>query len=470
MSNPIEFIARKAMDGLTGAVSPKDVADQQNTRGGELVRNMAMGGLALGTGTGALVALVNYLKSMKEEEAVADESRLNDDTLYIPAVKSAADGGVNRWLAPGLAVTGGILTAGGAYALTQSVYNYLQKKRRQELLDAAQGEALLASDEEIAKSASGTARMDFGDLVSAFPVAVPLLAALASGGVAYAALKKTFPTVKSPKSKYPKRIRQVTQDGRVENLSAEAEDDLGAIKLASDHAGEADLEDAAIEFLMLTVDEVSREKSAAHRLTSDVLNRVAKDGLADVVKMQKEGGMDALIESVRGASDIPADLPNKALAAAAICKSARLRPVMAMIASAEFQELAPDLYETALSYGEEHMDKLAGIAPLMQMAYFRPMILEKSAMSNPLMAELMQQPGMAPEELSMDDAALTSDVNGAGAVETEGESGPWDEAMLGGAEEEDLIDALFEEEGEASPILNPVGEETEEEEATKHII
>ena len=67
MSNPIEFIARKAMDGLTGAVSPKDVADQQNTRGGELVRNMAMGGLALGTGTGALVALVNYLKSMKEE-------------------------------------------------------------------------------------------------------------------------------------------------------------------------------------------------------------------------------------------------------------------------------------------------------------------------------------------------------------------------------------------------------------------
>ena len=462
MSNPIEFAARKAVAALTGIVNPAEERRQQDARGAELIRNMATGGLALGTGTGALVALVNYLKSMKEEDAALDESRLNDDTLYIPSVKSAADeSGVNRWLAPGLAATGGILSAAGAYALTQSVYNYLQKKRRQELLDAAQGEALLEADKEIAKS--GSARMDFGELVTAFPVAVPLLAALASGGVAYAALKKTFPTVKNPKSKYPKRIRIVAGDGTVENLSDEAEDDLSAVKLASARVGEADLADAAIEFLMLTVDEVSREKSAKHRLTSDVLHRVAKDGLADVVKMQKEGGMTALIESVRGASDIPADLPNVALAAAAICKSARLSPVMSMIASAEFQELAPDLYETALSYGEEQMDKFAGLAPLLQLAYFRPLILEKSAMSNPLRTELMQQPGLDPEEPLVDIEALTSDVNGAGAVETESDADLLDEEEVSDNKEEDFVYTFFDEKSEASPILDPVGEETEEE-------
>jgi hypothetical protein len=467
MTNPIEYTARKAKAALTGVANPADVAAQQDARGGQLVRNMVSGGLALGAGTGAIVALLNYLKSVKEEAALEDEARQNDDTLYIPAVKSAADGGVNRWLAPGLAVTGGILSAGGAYALTQSIYNYLQKKHRQKMLDEAQGEALLASDEEIAKAAAtapAAAKMDFYDLATAFPVAIPLLAAMASGGVAYAALKKTFPTVKSPKSKYPKRIRQVTQDGSVEELPEE--DPLA--KSAADHVAEADLEAAAMEFLILAVDQASHEKSAAFRVTSDILNRVAKDGIEGVVEIQKAGGLEALVESVRGASDVPADLPNKVLAAAVLCKSARLAPVVSMIASAEFQELAPDLYETALSYGEDHLDKMAGIAPLLQLAYFRPLMLDKSAMSNPLLAQLGQMPGMMPGGpldpaalAGLDEAALTSDVNGSGAEDSEGEDlGDEDEV----ARDEDPVDLLFAEQGEASPILDPVGEETEEEE------
>lgn len=469
MTNPIEFAARRAKAGLTGVASSSDLRAQQNARGGELVRNMATGGLALGAGTGAVVALLNYLKSMREEADVEDESRLNDDTLYIPAVKAAND--VNRWVAPGLAVTGGILSAGGAYALTQSVYNYLQKKRRLKMLDEAQGEALLASDQEIAKAAAskpGPARMDFYDLATAFPVAVPLLAAMASSGVAYAALKKTFPTVGTPKSKYPKRIRQVAADGSVVELPKEEEQ---AVKSAADYAAEADLEDAAAEFLILTVDRVSREKSAAFRVTSDILNRVAKDGLDGVTKLQKEGGLSALVESVKGASDEPADLPNKVLAAAALCKSARLRPVVTMLASAEFQELAPDLYDTALSYGEDHMDKFAGIAPLMQLACFRPLMLEKSAASNPLMELLSQLPGMQPslpprpglghlyaDDLP-DDDALTSDVNGSGAVDAEGATDLGDADLDG---DTDPVDQLLDAEGSESPILEPIDSEEEE--------
>lgn len=462
MSNPLEFAARKAKAGLTGAAGSASQRAAQNARGGELVRNMATGGLALGAGTGAVVALLNYLKSIQDEAAVEDESRLNDDTLYIPAVKSAGD--VNRWVAPGLAVTGGILATGGAYALTQSVYNYLQKKRRLRMLDEAQGEALLASDEEIAKSAASSpaaARMDFYDLATAFPVAIPLLAALASSGVAYAALKKTFPTVGPPKSKYPKRIRQVAQDGSVADLPTEEQ-----VKAAAHIAGEADLEDAAIEFLLLTVDRVAQEKSAAFHIASDILNRVAKDGLEGVVAIQKEGGLSALVESVRGASDLPADLPNKVLAAAAICKSARLKPVVSMLAAAEFQELAPDLYDTALSYGDDHMDKFAGVAPLMQLAYFRPLLLDKAAAANPLATELNQLSGpwvpsglghLAPQT-GEDDAALTSDVHGSGVFDAEGEYDDAEGALGAGAD--DPVDQLLAGEADVSPILNPLEEET----------
>ncbi len=454
MTNPIELAARTAKAGITGVTATGDKGTQQNARGGELIRSMAQGGLALGAGTGALVALVNYLKSMREESEIEDENRLNDDTLYIPGIKKSAD--VNRWVAPGIAATGGILSAGAAYTLTQSVYNYLQKKRRQAMLDEAQGEALLASDEEIAKAAATGARMDFYDLATAFPVAIPLLAAMASGGVAYAALKKTFPTVKSPKSRFPRRVRQVSGNGQVEDLPEDVDDQ---IKSAADHAAEDDLEDAALEFLMLTVDQLAREKSAKHRLTSEVLNRVAKDGLASVVELQKEGGLMALTMGVKGAADVPADLPNRVLAAAAICKSARLRPVMAALSAAELQELTPDLYATTVSYGEEQMDKFAGVAPLLHLTYFRPLMLEKAAASNPLMEELMQlllaggetTAGVGTEEQGGMEAALTSDVNGTGAVDAEGTTSTDNPDV-----DDDPVDQVLTDGGNSSAIIQPL--------------
>lgn len=429
------------------------------------MKNLATGGLALGGGVGAAVALVNYLKSLQKENELEDESRLNDDTLYIsaPRKKQAAEGdaGVNRWLAPGLAVTGGILSAGGAYALTQAVYNHLQKKRRQKLLDEAQNEALAAADLEVEKAAAD-AKMNLYDLMTAFPVAVPLLAALASGGVSYAALKKTFPSVKKPKSKYPKRIRQVATDGTI--TDHEAEEDLKKYA-AADIYGEADCEDAAHEFLLLTVDQMSQEKQASMRLTSELLHKVAKEGISGVVDTQRDGGLEALTEYVSGAAESPVDLPRRVMAAVAICKSARLRPVVSMLASAEFLEMAPDLHDEVMSQGEEQLEKFAGIAPLMQLAFFRPQMLEKSAMASPLALELQQMlsqqvPQGAESELT---DALTSDASGGFTEEAEG--GEIAEDIEGDLQEdeEDIVDMLMEETREESPILDPDAEDEEEE-------
>ena len=350
-------------------------------------------------------------------------------------------------------MTGGILGAAGSYALVQAVYNHLKKKRHQKMLDEAQGEALEAAEGEMAKNA---AKMGFYDLVTAFPVAVPLLAALASGGVAYAALNKTFPTVKRPKSKYPKRIRQVSSTGEVSDY----EDEDEALKSAADHASERDCQDAAHEFLMLVVDQMGLEKKAEICLTSDILNRVAKDGtVKPLADLQKQGGMEALIEAVKGASDEPVDHAQKALAAAVLCKSARLAPVVRSIASAEYQELAPHVYDLALSMGEEKMDKFAGIAPLMHFAYFRPTILEKSAAANPLLEEL-QQLVEAGGHVSPDtEEILTSDSTGGFAEDAEGEDSEDATDALGEEEIEtedtDPVDALIDAGGKKSPILDP---------------
>lgn len=415
-------MARGVVNAIPGVGEVGAAQKAQDVRGKELIKNLALGGLALGGGTGAAVALLNYLRSLSQESDLNDESRLDDDTLYIPLKKkaSAEEAGVNRWVAPGLALTGGVLTAGGAYALTQAVYNYLQKKHRQKLLDEAQRETLEAAGIETQKSAS---QMTFADLVTAFPVAVPLLAALASGGVAYAALNKTFPVVEAPKSKYPKRIRAIAGDGSVEEISDELEKDT-----LKKTAAEADLESSANEFLTLFTDRVAMEKKAMC-ITSDILNRAAVEGTAEMTRIYKDHGLAALCECVKGASLRPVSSAQKAVAAILLQKSARLAPVLNSLAAAEFIDMMPVVSAHVQGMGHEGIDKMAGLASLMHLSLFRPEaadFVEKQAadgsdMLLELIAKLQGQPSPSDQEVEDRDAALTSDMAGSMAEDNEGE-------------------------------------------------
>lgn len=424
-------MARGVTNNLPGIGAGRASAAAQSARGNELIKNLAVGGLALGGGAGVAVALVNYLRSLSQENELNDEDRLDDDTLYIPAQKkSASEPGVNRWLAPGLALTGSVLTAGASYAATQAIYNYLQKKHRQRLLDEAQLETLEAAGIETEKAA---AQMTFADLATAFPVAIPLLAAMASGGVAYAALNKAFPVVQPPKSKYPKRIRAIAADGGVEELS----DDVEADTLKKS-AAEADIEAAANEFLTLFTDRLAMEKKAMC-MTSDILNRVAKDGTAELTKVYKEQGLSALCECVKGASLRPASVSQKAAAAILLQKSARLAPALNALAAAEFIDMMPIVSAHVQSMGSEGIDKMAGLASLLHLSLFRPQAaecVEKSAAEgNAMLMELIQklseartQDGAASnQEIEERDAALTSDLSGSMSEDNEGEASEKDE-------------------------------------------
>jgi hypothetical protein len=454
MSSIIESAARGLKNSLPGIGVGQEVADRQRARGHDLIKNLALGGLALGGGTGALVALANYLKSMSEEGDLENASRLDDETLYIPepknTIKQAMDAAtVDRWTAPGLAITGGILSAGGAYALTQAVYNYLQKKHRQQLLDKAQGETLAAADLEATKSAG--ASMTFSDLVTAFPVAVPLLAALATGGVAYAALNKAFPTVGSTKSKYPKRIRAVTPSGEVEPLDKDIAQQ--AIKSAS----EADCEAAAFEFLALMTDRVAMKKKATC-ITSDILNSVAKGGVGELAKFAHDQNLEAITYAVKGASDQPADSGMKAVAAAAIFKSARLSPLVSCIAAAEYIDMLPGVAQACASMDEERMDKAAGLGALLHISLSRHEILQefsKAASSEhmptalrELIGSLRHSPHQKPDALAEDeedrDVAMTSDLSGSMGEDFEGGDNKDPDSDDESQADKDVIDAFME--------------------------
>ena len=441
MSTIIESMARGVKNALPGVGVGEATAQRQLGRGNELIKKLALGGLALGTGTGAAVALFNYIKSLSDESEVNDEGRLNDDTLYVPMQHKAASLGetIQRWTAPGLAVTGGILGAGGAYALTQAVYNYIQKKRRQSMLDEAQNETLQAADAEASKSAS--ASMTFSDLVIAAPVAVPLLAALASGGVAYAALNKTFPVVGKPKSKFPKRVRAVTEEGGVEKL------DPSLAKQAAEALAEADCESSGYEYLALFADSVAMEKKA-FCITSEIINSVAKRGLAEVERAYKNHGLTALCELVKGAADQPASQADKVLATCAIFKSARLTPVVSSVAAAEFLDLMPTVVAMCGTMDHEKLEKLAGLGVLLNISINRPLLLSKSAATaspglfEELIAALQMRRAQQAEQPPVEgaqpfadgqssnvggdgseedrDAAMTSDLSGSMGEDNEG--------------------------------------------------
>lgn len=403
-----------------------------------MIGNALKGGLALGAGTSAVVALLNYLKSIRDEGEIEDESRLNDNTLYIPAIhKSAADpGGPHPLFGPGLALTGGVVAAGGAYALVQSVYSYLQKKRRQKLLDEAQEETLRASDMEMAKQSAAQNKWGFSDFVLAFPVAVPLLAALAAGGVTYAGLNKTFPTIKSPESKYPKRIRQVANGRVVGSYEAEKdEEEEGAPLAKKASAVFRDAQDCAAsaeEFLVLVTDAVSMAKQAGIRLTSDMLHRAAKDGIGGLLHTYEHGGLTAVVESVKGASDVEADLPAKVAAAALLCRSPRLAPIVRTLAAAEMQEMSPHLSNIALDLGPAHVEKMANVAALMNLAAFRPLVEKTAASSIPLrqLVELLRRGATMPTEAAgaSGSEVLGSDAGGSMVEDAENSGGQQAEA------------------------------------------
>lgn len=466
--NLIETIGRGITSTVSGAAPTLD-ASAQRARGAEMLKDVGVGGAMLGGGTAAVVAALSLLSSLHKEREMEEDSRLDDDTLYISdpheaakRVKAASEstGGVSPLLAPGLALTSGIVGAGAGYALVQGVWNAIEKRRRLALLDQAQRETMEVADVEAAKSAAAQpdSKINLMDLLTASPVALPLLTMLATGGVTYAALNKSFPTIAKPKRVGPRRIR-VGRDAVPYDIPEEDVDEV-AEKSAFHHA---DLSDAGDEFLASFV-----ASSRPHTITGDFINKAASGELDALEDLFKSAGIDAVLLALKGASDAPVPQDRRMLGTMALFKSAALKDTVRAIAAAEFVEIYGDTFNE-ISGCPRTMRKMASLGCLLGVisrdSALPGMAKQAGAMENPSSSKLLGllkallsggaaapgqgAPGAQPATQGGDhqqreerDAALTSDAGGGiGGVSEDGsEGGPASQESTG---DDDMIDSVM---------------------------
>ena len=473
--NLLETVGRGITSTIAGAAPNLD-AGAQRARGGEMLKDVGVGGAMLGGGTAAVVAALSLLSALHKEREMEDDSRLDDDTLYISdphkaakRVKAAAEdtGGVSPLLAPGLALTSGIVGAGAGYALVQGIWNAIEKRRRQSLLNDAQRETMDVANVEAAKSAAAqpNSKINLMDLLTASPVALPLLTMLATGGVTYAALNKSFPIIDKPKRVGPRRIR-VGEDV----VPYEApEEDVAEVteKAAFQHA---DLADAGDEFLASFV-----AASRANTITGDLIAKSASGELSALEDLFKIAGIDSVLLALKGATATPIPQERRMLGTMALFKSAALKDTARAIAVAEYLEIYGPTFNEICGCPKT-MRKMASLGCLMGVisrdSALPEMAKQATAMENPNSSGLLAMlkallSGSSPQapapqgtvdgqgnpqasahqggdhhQREERDAALTSDAGGGiGGVSEDGaDGGPAAQESTG---DDDMIDSVL---------------------------
>jgi hypothetical protein len=322
-------------------------------RSKELIKNYLLGGAAMGGSAALLTSLVNYINTLNQQ-VPKDEEREDDETLYLNVGKSAAEGsGPADLAAGGLALTGGLLSTLGTYALVRKMYQNIKRKQLQEELDRAQQAFLQSAEAEGEAKRAATAGgqpMGLAELGWSSPVAFALLSAIAAGALTNKALDKTFPRVKKPKDTSPKRI--VIRKNPEEQQDEEE-------KNAYDKVATAEQYDDGLEFLTHLC---MGSKSAADSELVDIVHAVAQSRGPDLTSHILEYGFDSAMDTIKGASEVKISVSQKQAAISYCIKSAALNPIVSMLAAAEYNDMAPKFTKIASLQNEECVDTLLKIA------------------------------------------------------------------------------------------------------------
>ena len=326
----------------------------------QMILNFILGGGAIGAAAGAGSSLINYLQSLKEKADKSDLGEAADnDTLYVdlPSKKEAFD--LTSLTAPGVGAAGSVLSAGGAYLLMRKLYQNIKRKQLLEDLEKAQHAFVGSAQEEAA--AGKQANTDGGvsgrplstlETLGAAPVALLILATLASGGLTYKALDKAFPSVKQPFNPAPKRVVV-----RRRQLPAGVEDSVDDSTSASPLAKEAAYEDG-MEFLTSLV---LANKQATESDARDIVHAVASGRHDEIVDNLMQYGLDTTMATIKGAYEKELSHAEKHMAISLCVKSAALGPVFNMLVAAEYNGMAPNFTKLASSHDEDTIDTLVNI-------------------------------------------------------------------------------------------------------------
>lgn len=323
-------------------------------RSKELIKNYLIGGAAIGGSGALLTSLVNYINTLKQQ-VPADAEKEDDDTLYLNVGKTANESsGAMDFTAGGLALTGGLLSTLGTYALVRKLYQNVKRKQLQEQLDHAQQSFIEnANMEAQAKNAAAAPGKPMGltELGWSAPVAFALLSAIAAGALTNKALDKTFPSIKKPKDTAPKRI--VVRKTPEKEPAAEEE------KLAYDKVAASEQADDALEFL---VHLCMGSKSASQSELVDIVHAVAEGRGPDLTSHILEYGFESAMDTIKGASDSSLTPVQKQCAIGYCVKSAALNPIVSLLAAAEYMDMAPRFTKIASLQTEECTATLIKIA------------------------------------------------------------------------------------------------------------
>lgn len=346
------------------------------SRSQQLIQNYLTGGAALGGSAALLTSLLNYMKMLKQDGD--PQTSGDDDTLYVnvdPAKKVAAQAlpessGRMDMAAGGLAIGGGMLATVGSYALVRKLYQQMKLKQLQAELDNAQQTFLTQSEAEAQQKAAALMQpqqqastpppaagkpMGLAEATWSAPVAMALLSAIAAGALTNHALDKTFPRVKPPANKGPKRV--VVRRKPVQPLDNENEADEE--KIAYEQLSPQDVFDDGMEFLATVV---MGNKAASEGELADLVHAVAQGRHDEFVNNMLELGYDTAIDTIKGASLKPLAVHEQQLALSVCTKSAALSPVFGLLVAMEYSEMAPRFTKIASLQSDEDKERLIKIA------------------------------------------------------------------------------------------------------------
>jgi len=331
-------------------------------RGNQKVRKFLTGGLAGGTAAGLSIALANYLRDLYKE--TKPNTSMDDNILYLDVPGEEEEVEKIATLSGAVGATGGLLAALGSAALVRKLYQDMKKKELQAQLDKAQvayTSKVLDEADAIDKQASSGVPMHTGDIATTTPLALLFLTTLASGALAYKGLNKYFPARKKPQTLEPKRVvirRKTTQPGFYEE-----ENDEETEKTASydEAATETEMLDDALELVV----KIAMHNPSLDSDLRDVVYAVADGRHNEFCSVSSSLGSEVAMDLVKNASIKEASEEDINLAISQCVKSAYLRPIVELLAFAEFNDMAPASVKAASDMSDEAQEALCKIAAVL---------------------------------------------------------------------------------------------------------
>lgn len=306
----------------------------------DLIKRYILGGAGVGISAGAITSLLNHLNQLKEESS--PDTSLDDDVLRLQVRtaqnKQASVGG-------SLAMTGGLLSTLGGYALIRRLYEDSKRKRMQEMLDQAQNQFIEVSDDEANLKSAATDRkpMSFTEFLTSSPLAISMLLGLGSGVAAHQFLKKTYPEIKSTSRTSPRRV--ILQDVQDEEDVKSASMEMVGRLLCSGLVKSADS-----DFLDL----VSACGQGRASEFSDALCEFSAETALDLVKGASQG--DATPETL-------------SVGCAVAFSNPVISPLASSLAAAEYFESAPEWSKKASTIEDDMAESLIKIASICNEAF-----------------------------------------------------------------------------------------------------